>query len=213
MWDLIVSVPDHCLSFYFTYILINFERVSKHSGIILGLRAVTTCWSWAGTNRTSPSNGVGLGSPLAACSVYGDLTCSVHTVNNFVCSIVNDMPTIVIEDNMLDWHICQICYPLEIKLLLLLLQILVGRCEICVFIFYLRLWSSLYSQIMRLDITYRIGNQSINQSVKSINQSINQLVSQSGPVRSGPARPGPVRFGSVQSSPVQSSPGVYHHIS
>ena len=27
--------------------------------------------------------GVGLGSPLAACSVYGDLTCSVHTVNNF----------------------------------------------------------------------------------------------------------------------------------
>ena len=29
-----------------------------------------------------PSKWVGLGSPLAACSVYGDLTCSVHTVNN-----------------------------------------------------------------------------------------------------------------------------------
>ena len=28
---------------------------------------------------------------------------------------------IVIDDHMLDWHFCQICYPLEIKLLLLLL--------------------------------------------------------------------------------------------
>ena len=43
---------------------------------------VTTCWSWAWSNGTSPSKWVGLGSPLAACSVYGDLTCSVHTVNN-----------------------------------------------------------------------------------------------------------------------------------
>ena len=32
------------------------------------------------------------------------------------------MPTLVIEDHMLDWHKCQICYPLEIKLLLLLLS-------------------------------------------------------------------------------------------
>ena len=32
------------------------------------------------------------------------------------------MPTFVIEDHMLDWHTCQICYPLEIKLLLLLLS-------------------------------------------------------------------------------------------
>ena len=57
--------------------------MSKNSVIILGLRVVTTCWSWAWTNRTSPSNGVGLlSSPLAACSVYGDLTCSVHTLNN-----------------------------------------------------------------------------------------------------------------------------------
>ena len=31
------------------------------------------------------------------------------------------MSTFVIEDNMLDWHSCQICFPLEIKLLLLLL--------------------------------------------------------------------------------------------
>ena len=29
-----------------------------------------------------------------------------------------------IEDHMLDWHSCQICYPLEIKLLLLLLLLL-----------------------------------------------------------------------------------------
>ena len=86
---------------------------------------------------------------------------------------------------MLDWQTCQICYRLEIKLLLLLLQILVGllysRCEICVFIFYLRLRSSLYSQIMRLDMTYRIGNQSINlhQINQSINQSINKSINQS----------------------------------
>ena len=63
-------------------ILINIERVSKHSVTIRGLRVVTTCWSWAWSNRTSPSKWIGLGSPLAACSVYGDLTCSVHTVNN-----------------------------------------------------------------------------------------------------------------------------------
>ena len=35
MWDLIVSVPDHCLSFYFPFVL-NFHRecwnpVKKHS--------------------------------------------------------------------------------------------------------------------------------------------------------------------------------------
>ena len=41
------------------------------------------CWSWAWINRTSPSKGVGLGSPLVAFSVYGDLTRSVNTVNNF----------------------------------------------------------------------------------------------------------------------------------
>ena len=56
--------------------------MSKHSVTIRRLRVVTTCWSWAWSNRTSPSKWVGLGSPLAACSVYGDLTCSVHTVNN-----------------------------------------------------------------------------------------------------------------------------------
>ena len=56
--------------------------MSKHSVTIRGLRVVTTCWSWAWSNCTSPSKWVGLGSPLAASSVYGDLTCSVHTVNN-----------------------------------------------------------------------------------------------------------------------------------
>ena len=60
-----------------SFILINIERVSKHS-----VTVVTTCWSWAWSNRASPSKWVWLGSPLAASSVYGDLTCSVHTVNN-----------------------------------------------------------------------------------------------------------------------------------
>ena len=49
----------------------NIERVRKHSitntdvcgntRLVLGLE-----------NRTSPSTGVGLGSPLAVCSVYGE---------------------------------------------------------------------------------------------------------------------------------------------
>ena len=56
--------------------------MSKHSVTIRGLRVVTTCWSWDWSNRTPHSKWVGLGSPLAARSVYGDLTCSVHTVNN-----------------------------------------------------------------------------------------------------------------------------------
>ena len=34
------------------------------------------------------------------------------------------MTTIVIEDHMFDWHTCQIWYPPEIKLLLLLLLLL-----------------------------------------------------------------------------------------
>ena len=33
---------DNCLHTS-TYILINIERVSKHSGTILGMRVVTTC--------------------------------------------------------------------------------------------------------------------------------------------------------------------------
>ena len=32
------------------------------------------------------------------------------------------MYVFVFEDHMLDWHSCQMCYPLEIKLLLLLLE-------------------------------------------------------------------------------------------
>ena len=74
-----------------------------------------------------PSKRVGLGSPLAACSMYGDLTCSVHIVNNFHCFVIikrmrsfKSLYVFVFEDNMLVWHSCQICYPLEIKLLLLL---------------------------------------------------------------------------------------------
>ena len=66
----------------YTNILINIGWVSKHSVTIRGLRLVNTCWSWAWSNHTCPSKWVGLGSPLAACSMYGDLTCSIHTVNN-----------------------------------------------------------------------------------------------------------------------------------
>ena len=171
--------------------------MSKHSVTTRGLRVVTTSWSWAWWNRTSPSKWVGLGSPLAACSVYGDLICSVHTVNNlcmfncqchfylcnrgpyvrlaFVCLFVclcwgltsqltifqscrdgataswvinqyfrgvkclaqgHNTAAVGLEPptsrsgvrhstteppRSPDWHSCQICYPLEIKILLLLL--------------------------------------------------------------------------------------------
>ena len=37
------------------------------------------------------------------------------------CSFANVISTFVIQDHMLDWHLCQICFPLEMKLLLLLL--------------------------------------------------------------------------------------------
>ena len=88
------------------YILINTKRVSKLSVTILGQRVV------------KPKR-VGLGSPLAACSMYGDLICSVHTVNNFHCFvIIKRMYVFVSENHMLDWQWGQICYPLEIKLLL-----------------------------------------------------------------------------------------------
>ena len=33
----------------------------------------------------------------------------------YACSIVDDISTFVIEDHILDWHSCQICYPLEIN--------------------------------------------------------------------------------------------------
>ena len=39
------------------------------------------------------------------------------------------MPTFVPEDHMLDWHKCQICYPLEIKWLLLL-SLLLSSCSV-----------------------------------------------------------------------------------
>ena len=61
-------------------------RVTSH--VRVSFIGVWTCggnmyWSWAWINRSSPSKWVGLCSPLAACSVYGDLNRSVHTVNNF----------------------------------------------------------------------------------------------------------------------------------
>ena len=87
---------------------------------------VTTCRSGA---CTSPSNRVGLGSPLEACSVYGDLSCSVHTVKIFKCSTVNGMPTFVIEDHMSDWQICQICYSLEIVIIINITQALASPNE------------------------------------------------------------------------------------
>ena len=101
------------------YLLINIERVSKHSVTILGQCVVTPAGLEPGQIVPPPSKRVGLGSPLAACSMYGDLTCSVHTVNNFHCfAIIKRMYVFVSEDHMLDWQLCQICYPLEMKLLL-----------------------------------------------------------------------------------------------
>ena len=66
------------------------------------------------------SKWVGLGSPLAICSMYGDLICSVHTVNKLHFL----RHKIVIEDHMVDWHSCQKYYPLEIKILLLSILLL-----------------------------------------------------------------------------------------
>ena len=53
-------------------------------------------------------------------SVYGDLTCSVYTVNNLRLLSYQWHVYFCIEDHMLDWHSCQTWSPLEIKLLLLL---------------------------------------------------------------------------------------------
>ena len=52
-------------------------------------------------------------------SVSRRTACFVHTVNDFHCFvIIKRMYAFVSENHMLDWHSCQICYPLEIKLLL-----------------------------------------------------------------------------------------------
>ena len=55
---------------------------------------------------------------------------SVHTVNNYTpVHFFNNMSTSVNGGPYVrlapvpDWHLCQICYPLEIKLLLLLLVV------------------------------------------------------------------------------------------
>ena len=83
------------------YLLINIKRVSKHSVTILGQRVVTLAGLEPG-QIVLPSKRVGLGSPLAACSMYGDLTCSVNTVNNFHCFvIIKRMYVFVSEDHML----------------------------------------------------------------------------------------------------------------
>ena len=65
------------------YIYFNQHRAS---GLTLGYYSRTTCGNHllvlCLVKSYPPSKWVGLGSPLAACSVYGDLTCCVHTVNN-----------------------------------------------------------------------------------------------------------------------------------
>ena len=74
-------------------------------------------WNWI--NHTSPSKWVELGSPLTACSVFGDLTCSVLTVNNL--HLFNRQMHVYLCNwwpYILD---CQISYFLEIKLSSLLL--------------------------------------------------------------------------------------------
>ena len=95
--------------------LINTERVSKLSVIILGLRAGLDPGqivplppmeqSWVARSQH------------ARCMETSAALYILQII--YVCSTVNDMPTFVTEEHMLDWHTCQICYPLEIKLLLL----------------------------------------------------------------------------------------------
>ena len=47
MWDLIVSVPDHCLSFYFTYhfwsFVTSFENISSNSDFMHIFSCFYTC--------------------------------------------------------------------------------------------------------------------------------------------------------------------------
>ena len=150
---------------------------------------VTTCWSWAWTNRTSPYNGVGLGSPLTACSVYGDLTCSVHNVNNlclfncqrhaYLCNwgvyvILAYMPNILSSWNKVIIIITCITtnfgWPAVQQVQDLCLYFLSSS-------FLLLLIFSLFSNNKtQRDLPNR---HSVNQSIfiKSINQQINQLVS------------------------------------
>ena len=41
MWDLIVSVPDHCLSFYFAYILVLTRCIPRDCQMTFGLVEVS----------------------------------------------------------------------------------------------------------------------------------------------------------------------------
>ena len=53
--------------------------------------------------------------------MYGDLICSVQTVNNFHCFvIIRCMYVFVSEDHMLEWHSCQRCYPLWNKVIIVI---------------------------------------------------------------------------------------------
>ena len=107
-------------------ILIDIDQVSVTICYYLELRLVT-CWSWA-WKKYLLSQWVGLGSPLAACLVYRDIIYSVH-----ILTFQSQMTLFVIEDHMLDWHLCQICYSLEIKLLLYIAYISL-ICSVIIFI-------------------------------------------------------------------------------
>ena len=133
------------------------------------------------------------------------------------------MPTFVTEEHVLYCHTCQICYSLEIKLLLqlllllhVLLQILVGllynRWEICAFIsssfLLLPIFSLFSNNKTRRDLPNRQSinqsiNQPINQSInlRQINQSTNQSVSRQSVSQS------------VNQYRTLGKHGVYHHIS
>ena len=198
----IVSMQNQLLTAC-TYILINIERVSKHSVIILGLHMVTTCWSWAWTNRTSPSNGVGLGRPLAACSVYRDLTCSVHTVNNlwlFNCQwhaylcIWGPYVRLAYMPNMLSyWN--------KVVIIIIIITTNFGWPavqqvrDLCFYFLFSSSISLFSNNATRHDLPNR---QSINQSSsnQSISQSVGQSVNQS-----------------VNKYRTFGKHGVYHHIS
>ena len=97
LMDIIVLMLNE-LSLACINILIYIERVSKlysriscsNSLLVLSLKNRTLPPTLPHT-YTTPSSGVGLGSQLADCSEFGDLTRSVHIVNIFACSILNAM--------------------------------------------------------------------------------------------------------------------------
>ena len=69
MWDLIVSIPDHCLSFYFTHILTRPKFIS-------------------GDNYGASGNGWNVIGGKFSCNHRGILFISRHLVANSFCGLI-----------------------------------------------------------------------------------------------------------------------------